>query len=65
MIEEGDNYVSANTLAYLLFLLIILFWFPNKNLFGNIIEEGGNYVLANTLAYLIFLLINIPLIFLC
>ena len=61
--EEGDNYVLANTLAYLLFLLNIIlrefFWFPGKSVSGNIFEEGENYVLANTSAYLLFLLIII------
>ena len=57
--EEGDNYILANTSAYLLFLLIIIlsiFWFPNKSCFGILFEEGDNYVLANTSAYLLFFL---------
>ena len=43
LFEEGDNYVLANTSAYLLFLLIIIlsfFWFSNKSLFGNIFWGG-------------------------
>ena len=59
LFEEGDKYVLANTLAFLLFLLIIIlsiFLFPNKSIFVNISEEGDNHVLANTSAYLLFLL---------
>ena len=66
ILEEGDNYVLANTSAYLFFLLIIIlsfFWFHNKSLFGILFEEGHNYVLVNTSAYLLFLLIILLLFF--
>merc|ERR1712004_488574 len=62
MMRRNSNYILAKTSAYLVFLLIIIllfFWFPNKHFFGILFEEGDNYVLANTSAYLLFLLIII------